>query len=130
MFKAASTYFLMVFGTGFLLGPIRIFWLVPKVGIRTAELMELPVMIGMIVFSARFINRRFPVSKQEQLFAGFIALGCMVGAELGVAVLLEGRSVRDAFFNRDPVSGTAYYVSLLLFALMPWILDKTLTKPS
>ena len=87
-------------------------------------------MIGMIVFSARFINRRFPVSKQEQLFAGFIALGCMVGAELGVAVLLEGRSVRDAFFNRDPVSGTAYYVSLLLFALMPWILDKTLTKPS
>ncbi len=124
MYKAALTYFLMVFGTGFLLGPIRIFWLVPKVGIRTAELMELPIMMGMIVFSASFINRRFPGSKREKLLSGLLALGCMVGAELGVAVLLQGRSVWDAFFNRDPVSGTAYYLSLLLFGFMPWILAR------
>ncbi len=122
MFKAALTYFLMVFGTGFLLGPIRILWLVPKVGIRTAELMEQPIMLGMIVISAKFINRRFPGSKQEKLLSGLLALGFALGAELGVAVLLEGRSVSDAFFNRDPVSGTAYYLSLLLFGLMPWIL--------
>ena len=124
MYKAALTYFLMVFGTGFLLGPIRIFWLVPKVGIRAAELMELPIMMGMIVFSASFINRRFPGSKREKLWSGLLALGCMVGAELGVAVLLQGRSVWEAFFNRDPVSGTAYYFSLLLFGLMPWILAR------
>ncbi len=124
MYKAALTYFLMVFGTGFLLGPIRIFWLVPKVGIRAAELMELPIMMGMIVFSASFINRRFPGSKREKLLSGLLALGCMVGAELGVAVLLQGRSVWEAFFNRDPVSGTAYYFSLLLFGLMPWILAR------
>ena len=124
MYKAAVTYFLMVFGTGFLLGPIRIFWLVPKVGIRAAELMEQPIMLGMIVFSASFINRRFPGSKREKLLSGLLALGCMVGAELGVAVLLQGRSVWEAFFNRDPVSGTAYYFSLLLFGLMPWILAR------
>ena len=124
MYKAALTYFFMVFGTGFLLGPIRIFWLVPKVGIRTAELMELPIMMGMIVFSASFINRRFPGSKREKLLSGLLALGISLGAEVGVAVLLQGRSVCDAFFNRDPVSGTAYYLSLLLFGLMPWILVK------
>lgn len=124
MYKAALTYFLMVFGTGFLLGPIRIFWLVPKVGIRTAELMELPIMMGMIVFSATFINRRFRGSNRETLFSGLLALGFSLGAEVGVAVLLQGRSVWDAFFNRDPVSGTAYYLSLLLFGLMPWILVK------
>ena len=124
MYKAAVTYFLMVFGTGFLLGPIRIFWLVPKVGIRAAELMELPIMMGMIVFSASFINRRFPGSKRETLLSGLLALGISLGAEVGVAVLLQDRSVWDAFFNRDPVSGTAYYLSLLLFGLMPWILVK------
>lgn len=124
MYKAALTYFLMVFGTGFLLGPIRIFWLVPKVGIRAAELMELPIMMGMIVFSASFINRRFPGSKRETLLSGLLALGISLGAEVGVAVLLQDRSVWDAFFNRDPVSGTAYYLSLLLFGLMPWILVK------
>ncbi len=112
MYKAAFTYFLMVFATGFLLGRIGILWL--------------PISI----FSSCFINCQFPGSRQQQLFSGLLALGLSLSVELGVAVLLQGRSVWDAFFNRDPVSGTAYYFSLLMFGLMPWILDKMLTKPS
>jgi hypothetical protein len=34
-----------VFGTGFVLGPIRVLWAVPRLGERVAELMEAPLML-------------------------------------------------------------------------------------
>jgi hypothetical protein len=37
--KAGILYFALVFGAGFVLGPIRVFWVVPHLGERTAELM-------------------------------------------------------------------------------------------
>ena len=51
--KAAVVYFALVFGTGFVLGPIRILFLVPRFGVRVAELMEFPVMLVVIVLAAR-----------------------------------------------------------------------------
>jgi hypothetical protein len=43
--KAGALYFALVFGAGFLLGTIRTLWVVPRVGTRTAELMEMPIML-------------------------------------------------------------------------------------
>ena len=43
--KAGVLYFALVFGTGFMLGPILILWVVPRFGARIAELMEAPIMI-------------------------------------------------------------------------------------
>jgi hypothetical protein len=42
-------------------------------------------------------------------------------AEVALGLAARGGSVRDVLFDRDPVSGTAYYASLCLFALMPWL---------
>jgi hypothetical protein len=42
--KADTLYFALVFGAGFVLGPIRILWAVPRFGTRMAELMETPIM--------------------------------------------------------------------------------------
>lgn len=38
-----------------MLGTIRTLWVVPRFGARTAELMETPIMLIVIVFSARWI---------------------------------------------------------------------------
>ena len=122
--KASVFYFLMVFGTGFCLGLIRILWLVPMVGTRVAELMEMPFMLVAIFFSARFINRRLPPEAGKKLAVGFGALAILLTAEASLAVSLRGMSIKQAFFDRDPVSGSAYYLTLLLFALMPWFLAK------
>jgi hypothetical protein len=43
--KAATIYFALIFGAGFVLGPIRILFIVPRFGVRMAELIEAPMML-------------------------------------------------------------------------------------
>ena len=57
--KAGAVYFALVFGAGFALGTIRTLWVVPTVGTRTAELMETPIMLVVVVLAAGWIVRRF-----------------------------------------------------------------------
>ena len=116
--RAAATYFAIVFGTGFVLGPIRLLWLVPRVGVRAAELLEIPLMMVAIVLAARFTVRRFP--EVPRLRAGVIALGMLLAAETGLGVALSGRSISQVLLDRDPISGSAYYAALAAFAIMPW----------
>ena len=42
--KAGIAYFALVFGAGFVLGMIRVPFLVPRLGERVAELVEMPFM--------------------------------------------------------------------------------------
>ncbi len=49
IFKAGVLYFTIVFD--FVLGPIRVLWLVPRFGTRMAELMEMPIMLVVIASS-------------------------------------------------------------------------------
>ena len=119
IFKPALLYFLIVFGAGFILGPIRVLLVVPRLGIRWAELLEMPVMLTVIYFASGKINRRFPLGAADRLRYGLLALGLALAAELGVAVFVQGRSIWDAFLDRDPVSGSAYYGLLIVFAILP-----------
>jgi len=123
--KISLVYFLLVFGVGFILGPIRILWLVPRVGVRTAELIELPIMIAVTIAAARWLVRRFNLlSLTSRLVIGCLALAFLLGAEFAVAVGLRGMSVSDVMMSRDPISGTAYFISLAAFALMPSLVSK------
>lgn len=56
-FKPAVAYFLLVFGAGFVLGTVRVLLILPLVGERAAELLEMPLMLTVIVFAARWMNR-------------------------------------------------------------------------
>lgn len=125
-FKPAVLYFVLVLGTGFVLGMIRVPFLVPRLGERYAELLEMPFMFIAIVLSARYVVRRFdlPASLSVRLQVGFAALAMSVLAELLLATVLQGRSLAQFIASRDPVSGSVYLVMLLLFALMPAILGR------
>ena len=119
--KAGVLYFALVFGAGFVLGTIRVLWVIPRLGVRTAELMEAPLMLGVTVAVARWVARRLrlPSSATARLGVGFTGLGFLLIAELGVALRLRGLTIREYVASRDPVSGSVYLVLLLLFALMP-----------
>lgn len=113
-----------MFGAGFVLGIGRVLTLVPLLGVRTAELLEMPLMLIVVVIAARWIvrHRLDAYRLSPALSAGFLALGIMLFAELAVGMWLRGLSATEVFFDRDPVSDSAYYASLLLFAVMPTIL--------
>jgi hypothetical protein len=123
--EAGFFYFALVFGAGFIMGAVRVPMLVPRLGDRVAELMEMPVMLVVIVLSARFITRRFalPAAASVRLRTGFLALGLLLAAELFLVALLQGRSLAEYIASRDPVSGSVYLAMLALFALMPLIIS-------
>jgi ABC-type uncharacterized transport system permease subunit len=122
--KPALLYFAIVFGCGFALGVMRTLWLVPAVGTRIAELCELPLMMAISVLAARWVMRRLAVAFDSgpRLAIGALALVLMLAFEFAVVLPLRGMSIAEYFSTRDPVSGSAYSLSLALFALAPWLL--------
>jgi hypothetical protein len=124
--KAGALYFLLVFGAGFVLGPIRLFWLVPRVGTRTAELLEMPVMLVVTFLAARWTIRwlAVPFTASSRLGMGSFALGLLLVAEFTLVIELRGLTLHEYFATRDPVSGTAYYAALGLIAVMPLLVAR------
>jgi hypothetical protein len=120
----ALAYFALVFGAGFLLGAARVLWLVPRLGVRAAELLEMPLMLLVVFLAARSIAKQFAVPAQAapRLAMGLIALSLLLAVEFTLVTWLQGMTIRESFANRDPVSASAYVASLVLFALMPLLL--------
>ena len=126
IFKTGLIYFSLVFGAGFMLGAIRVPFLVPRLGERYAVLMEMPVMFIVVLFSARYISKRFLVHTTVYARAGvgLAALALMLTAEALPAVVIQDRSLTEYIANRDPICGTLYMIVLVLFALMPYIMGR------
>ena len=124
--KAGALYFALVFAVGFVLGAIRTLWLVPRVGTRTAELTEMPVMLAVTILAAWWTVLRLsvPTMWSPRLEMGCIALVLMLVAEFGFVLWIRGLSIKEYFATRDPVSGTVYYVLLLVFAIMPLLVAR------
>jgi len=124
--KAGGLYFALVFGAGFVLGPIRILWAVPRFGERMAELMETPIMFAVTILAARWVVRRLavPPKPSDRLGMGFTALGLLLVAEFTLVLWLRGLSISDYLATRDPVAGTVYYVMLGVFAVMPLLVAR------
>jgi ABC-type uncharacterized transport system permease subunit len=119
--KVGALYFALVFAVGFVLGAIRTLWVVPRVGARTAELMEMPIMLAITIVAARWTVLRFsvPMMWSARLEMGCTALVLMLIAEFGFVLWIRGLSIKEYFATRDPVSGAAYYLLLVVFAIMP-----------
>jgi len=123
--KAGVFYFAVVFGAGFLLGTVRVLIVVPRLGARVAELIELPVMLLVTIVSAKWIVRLLAVnSNSSRLAMGALALALLLVAEFALVLWLRGLTIEEYLAGRDPVSGTAYYLMLVLFAVMPLLVAR------
>ncbi|MBR9909453.1 MAG: hypothetical protein GYB33_03760 [Gammaproteobacteria bacterium] len=122
--RAAACYFALIFGVGFLLGIVRVLWLLPRLGERWAELLEMPFMALAIYFAASYVVRKFslPARAAVRWWVGALALLFMLTAELLLAVIMQEQSLADYAASRDPVSGSVYIAMLLLFAAAPRLL--------
>lgn len=119
--RAALLYFAVVFGAGFVLGVVRELWAVPRFGVRAAELGELSVMLVVIVVSACWAIARLGLSPAApaRIVMGLVALLLLLAAEAALVISLRGLTLEEYVAARDPVSGAAYVIALLLYAAMP-----------
>jgi hypothetical protein len=126
LLKTGFLYFVLVFAAGFLLGTVRVLWLVPRLGERTAELMETPIMLLVIITAAYWAVRRLavPPTLPKRLAVGVIALVLLLAAEITFVLSLRGLSIAEYVAARDPVSGSVYLAMLVVFAVMPLLVAR------
>jgi hypothetical protein len=55
------------------------------------------------------------------LAVGLFALVLLLAAEVLLGVAISGRSGLEYISSRDPVSGSVYLASLVLYAALPWL---------
>ncbi len=128
--QASLAYFGLVFTAGFALGALRVVLIVPLIGERYAELLEMPVMLGVSWFAAGFVLNRFRISgTRNAALVGLAALALLLTMEFTVVLQLRGLSLQQYVTSRDPVTFTAYGIALLTFAAMPPILQHLRGRP-
>ena len=123
--RAALAYFGIVFGVGFLLGLLRVPLLVPRIGERWAELIEMPFMLITIVLSARWIVGKFGFQGRcgTAFLTGTSAAAVLLLVEFGVVFIVRGITPAEFITGRDPVSGMFYYLMIFVFAAMPALMS-------
>jgi hypothetical protein len=118
---AAFLYFLIVFAVGFLLGPVRVFWLEPKLGETRAVLCEAPFLLIAIVLTARWLPSALGLRMDIVSLAG-MGLGALVFlqiAEFGLGRLLRGMTLQQQFARLTRPAGLIYIAIVVVFAAMP-----------
>jgi hypothetical protein len=129
-FRLSVSYFVLVFLAGVILGSLRVPLLQPMLGVRYAELLEIPLMIVVIWQAAQFTlwelveDTDNSLSYATPIFIGVFALFWLMVTELATTALIRGwwNVLTVYFIERDYIAGPVYGLTLLIYAIMPWTL--------
>ena len=123
---AALLYFAIVFGAGFVLGPVRVLFIEPRVGATVAVLLETPILLAAMIIGARIAVRFFALGRSGAvlLSVGALALVVQQVADVAVAVLLRGMMVADHIAQFTSAAGMVYAALLVAFVVMPWMVGR------
>ena len=121
--KAGVAYFGVVFGAGFVLGVFRTLVVIPRVGERTAVMLELPIILALSWVVARWLVGKFEVSESlgSRLLMGGLAFGLAMVGETGVAVFALGRSIVEHFASYRDGTALLGLAAQMVFGLIPAI---------
>jgi hypothetical protein len=122
----ALVYFAVVFAAGFQLGTIRVLLLEPRIRAFVATLREAPFLLGAIVLAARWSPAATGlVAHQRKLVPiGLVALALQLIAEVVLGVAMRGKSIREIPRHFLTPEGRIYAVMRVLFAAMPWLVQR------
>jgi hypothetical protein len=119
--RAAAAYWAAVFALGFVLGTIRVMWLIPLVGLTPATLIELPLILTGSWLAAGWVLRRFRIElPMEALAVGGLAFAILMAAECALAGVLSGQSPAQWLAGFRQPHALLGLAGQILFALMPW----------
>lgn len=119
---AGCIYFAIVFGTGFVLGTIRVLWLVPQVGEEAAVLIEMPVIIGTCIAAAWWLTARYAISTLgAALTMGTLAFALLMAAELALSITAFAQSPSEWLAALFVPPGLWGLIGQIAFGLFPAI---------
>ena len=119
--SAAIAYWAVVFALGFVLGTIRVTWIIPLVGLIPATLIELPIILVASWFAAGWLVRRFTIERpSEGLAVGALAFSILMAAECALAAALLGQSPAQWLIGLAEPRALLGLAGQAVFALMPW----------
>lgn len=124
---AALFYFAVVFGAGFLLGPIRVLLLEPRFGSLVALLCEAPLLVAVMIFAARWVPGAVRLKPAAGALAA-VGVGALIlqqVADLTVGVTLRGIGILAQLARFMTVEGLLYAGLLVLFAAMPLLVNRS-----
>jgi len=124
--KIGAVYFVLVFAVGWVLGPIRELWVIPRFGRPAGVLFEAPIMLAAIIAAARWVVRHYFVdySLETRVSIGLVALGLLFIAEITGIWWIRDMSISDYFATFDTLTGGVFLLLLLLFAAMPMLVER------
>jgi len=118
---AAVTYWAIVFALGFVLGTVRVLWVIPLVGLMPATVLELPIILTASWFAAGWILRRFAIAtRREALTLGVLAFAILMAAECALAGVLSGETPAQWLAGLRQPHALLGLAGQVVFALMPW----------
>ena len=118
---AGLAYWAVVFALGFVLGTVRVTWVIPAVGLMPATLLELPIILGASWLAAGWLVRRFAiVGSGEALAVGALAFAILMVAECALAGMLAGQSPAQWLAGLRQPHALVGLSGQVVFALMPW----------
>lgn len=118
---SASVYFLALFALGFVLGTIRVMFVVPRYGELIATSAEVPVMLMAALFACRWAIRRWRVPPslviRWAMVLWFLAL--LFAFETVLGAMLFGRSVAEQWVLFASPAGLVGLSAQIIAALLP-----------
>jgi hypothetical protein len=122
---ASFLYFAIVFAVGFALGPVRVFWLEPRLGETLASLCEAPFLLIAMVAAARWVPGGVgPLASRRELLAmGAGALFLQQIADFAVGFGLRNMDLAEQLARFATLPGLIYALLLLAFAAMPALVN-------
>jgi hypothetical protein len=119
--RAAIAYWAVVFALGFVLGTVRVLWVIPLVGLMPATLIELPIILVASWFAAGWLVRRFAIVRQgEALAVGGLAFAVLMVAECALGVAMMGMTPAQWLAEFRQPHALLGLAGQVVFALMPW----------
>jgi hypothetical protein len=119
--KAAVIYFATVFAVGFVFGSIRVLFVVPRIGVLLAVMIELPLILRVSWVACGWCVRRYcvPATPASRLTMGGIAFMLTMAAEFGLSSFGFNRTIADHLEAYKHAPGILGLLAQIGFALFP-----------
>ena len=121
--KAGVAYFSSVFVIAFMLGSFRVLVMTPRFGEVVSVSLEAPIILAVSWVASHLVARKFGVARgvPPRLLMGAVAFALLMFAELGLSVIVFGRSIDDYFAAYWSAQGLIGLAAQFGFAFIPAI---------